>query len=285
MSIAYLNGSYLPLDQAKISPMDRGFLFGDGIYEVIPSYNGKMVGFGPHIERMKNGLAAIGVQFDWTTEQWADLCQQLIEKNGSGNLGLYLHVTRGTDSKRFHAFPENIPATVFAYSFEIGPEPVADKALAKKYRLAATRDLRWERCHIKSIALLGNVLHFQQGYEQGYDETLLFNADNQLTEASACNAFIVKNGTVITPALDNAKLPGITRHILLDILRRDGSIPVEERDVSMDEVYSADEVWITSSSKDIAAVVQINGTTVGNGEVGDVWLAAQTLYSAGKFNY
>ena len=121
--------------------------------------------------------------------------------------------------------------------------------------------------------------------EQGYDETLLFNADNQLTEASACNAFIVKNGTVITPALDNAKLPGITRHILLDILRRDGSIPVEERDVSMDEVYSADEVWITSSSKDIAAVVQINGTTVGNGEVGDVWLAAQTLYSAGKFNY
>jgi D-alanine transaminase len=285
MSIAYLDGSYMPIEQAKISPMDRGFLFGDGIYEVVPSYAGKMVGFGPHIARMQNGLAAVGIKLDWSEDNWAELCNRLINENGAGNLGIYLHVSRGADSKRFHAFPDNIAPTVFAYAFEIAPPPVADKALAKAYKVSTTRDLRWERCHIKSTALLGNVLHFQHGYERGHDETLLFNANNELTEASACNAFIVKDGKVITPPLDNQLLPGITRHILLDVLRRDGSIAVEERSVSMDEVLNADEVWITSSSKEVAPVTQIDGKAVGNGEVGEVWLAAQTLYSAGKFDY
>ena len=285
MSIAYLDGSYMPIEQAKISPMDRGFLFGDGIYEVVPSYAGKMVGFGPHIARMQNGLAAVGIKLDWSEDNWAELCNRLINENGAGNLGIYLHVSRGADSKRFHAFPDNIAPTVFAYAFEIAPPPVADKARAKAYKVSTTRDLRWERCHIKSTALLGNVLHFQHGYERGHDETLLFNANNELTEASACNAFIVKDGKVITPPLDNQLLPGITRHILLDVLRRDGSIAVEERSVSMDEVLNADEVWITSSAKEVAPVTQIDGKAVGNGEVGEVWLAAQTLYSAGKFDY
>ena len=285
MNIAFLNGSYQPLEEARISPLDRGFLFGDGIYEVVPSYSGKMVGFTPHIQRMNDGLDAIGIQLDWSDSDWLKLCNQLIERNGGGNLGLYLHVSRGADSKRFHGYPENITPTVFAFAFEIAPPPVADRALAKKYRVTTDRDLRWERCQIKSTALLGNVLHFQHGYGQGNDETLLFNADNQLTEASSCNAYIVKDGVVITPPLDNQLLPGITRHILLDILRRDGSIAIEERIVSRDEVLSADEVWITSSSKEIGAVVEIDGVPVGNGEIGDTWLAAQKLYSAGKYNY
>ena len=285
MNIAFLNGTYLPLDEARISPMDRGFLFGDGVYEVVPSYAGKMVGFAPHIERMNNGLSAIGINLGWSENDWSDLCAQLIEKNGAGNLGIYIQVSRGADSKRFHGFPENVTPTVFAFAFNIAPPPVADKALAKKYTASTARDLRWERCQIKSTALLGNVLHFQQGQDQGNDETLLFNADNQLTEASSCNAYIVKDGVVITPPLDNQLLPGITRHILLDILRRDGGIAVEERIVSMDEVRNADEVWITSSSKEIGAVVEIDGEPVSNGEVGDIWLAAQTLYSAEKYNY
>ena len=124
-----------------------------------------------------------------------------------------------------------------------------------------------------------------QNKDQGNDETLLFNSDDQLTEASSCNAYIVKDGVVITPPLDNQLLPGITRHILLDILRTDGSISVEERIVTMDEVRNADEVWITSSSKEIGAVVEIDGVPVGNGEIGDIWLAAQTLYSTAKYNY
>jgi len=285
MSIAFLDGSYMPIEQAKISPLDRGFLFGDGIYEVVPSYAGKMVGFAPHVLRMKSGLEAIGIKLDWSMDDWSELCQRLIAENGAGNLGIYLHVSRGADNKRHHAFPENIAPTVFAFTFEIAAAPIADKAKVKPYKVSTTRDLRWERCHIKSTALLGNVLHFQQGYEQGNDETLLFNADNQLTEASACNAFIVIDGTVITPPLDNQLLPGITRQIVLDVLRKDGRIKVEERSVSMDEVMSSDEVWITSSSKEIAPVTEVDGKAVGNGEIGDIWLATQTLYSAGKFDY
>jgi D-alanine transaminase len=285
MSIAFLDGDYMPIEQAKISPLDRGFLFGDGIYEVVPSYAGKMVGFAPHIARMKSGLEAIGIELNWSTHDWAELCNRLITENDAGNLGIYLHVTRGTDTKRFHAFPENVAPTVFAFTFEIAPAPIADKTLVKAKKASTTRDLRWERCQIKSTALLGNVLHFQHGYEQGSDETLLFNADNQLTEASACNVFIVKNGTVITPLLDNQKLPGITRQIILDVLRNDGQIAVEERIVTMDEVAAADEVWITSSSKEIAPITEIDGKPVGDGTIGDIWLAAQTLYSAAKFDY
>ena len=285
MSIAFLDGSYMPIEQAKISPMDRGFLFGDGIYEVVPSYAGKMVGFAPHITRMQEGLQAIGIQLDWSVDDWAELCNRLIAENDAGNLGIYLHVSRGTDTKRFHAFPENVAPTVFAYTFEIAPAPIADKSIVKAKKASTTRDLRWERCQIKSTALLGNVLHFQHGYAQGSDETLLFNADNQLTEASACNVFIVKNGTVITPLLDNQKLPGITRQIILDVLRNDGQICVEERIVTMDEVANADEVWITSSSKEIAPITEIDGKLVGDGTIGDIWLAAQTLYSAAKFDY
>ena len=171
------------------------------------------------------------------------------------------------------------------FCFEIPSAPVADKSLAKTYTVSTARDIRWDRRDIKSTSLLGNVLHYQQGVEQGNQETLLYNDRNELTEASSCNAFIVKNGTVITPPLDHQKLPGITRQILLDILLKDGQIPVEERTVSMHEVAEADEVWITSSSREIAPVVAIDAVPVGNGEVGDVWLAAQTLFCANRFNY
>ena len=285
MSTVFLNHQYLPMEEARISPMDRGFLFGDGIYEVIPSYDGRMVGFGPHIQRMRNGLAAIGIRFEWDENEWREVCDQLIQRNGGGNLGLYLHVSRGADNKRFHAYPEGVVPTVFAYAFEIAPPPVPDRSQATGYKVATARDLRWERCHIKSTALLGNVLHFQYGYEQGANETLLYNAANELTEASACNAYIVKNGVVITPPLDHQILPGITRQLLLDILRRDGTIAVEERAVTMDEVLNADEVWVTSSSKEIAPVVAIDGKAVGDGKVGPMWEAALKLYGAAKFNY
>jgi D-alanine transaminase len=285
MSIVYLNGDYLPMAEAKISPMDRGFLFGDGIYEVVPSYNGQMIGFAPHIDRMNNGLAAVAINFGWSHQQWKEVCDNLIEKNGSGNLALYLHVSRGADTKRFHAYPEDIEPTVFVFAFEIPSAPVADKSKVVGYKVAIDRDLRWERCQIKSTSLLGNVMHFQHGYEQSTNETLLYNEQNELTEASACNAYIVKNGVVITPPSDNQILAGITRHILLDLLRKEGSIPVEERAVTMDEVFDADEVWVTSSSKEVVPVIEVDGKAINHGKIGDVWLVAQTIYSAGKLNY
>ncbi len=285
MSIVYLNDAYMPIEEARISPMDRGFLFGDGIYEVVPSYDGKLVGFGPHIDRMNEGLSLIGIDFNWSVEQWREVAQNLIEKNGGGNLGIYLHVSRGADSKRFHAYPEGVRPTVFAFVFEIPAPPVPDKSQVTGYKVSTTQDLRWRRCNIKSTALLGNVMHFQNGFAQGCNETILYNTDNEMTEGSACNAYIVKDGVVITPPLDHQILPGITRLMLLDILRKDGSIKVEERVVTMDEVFNADEVWLTSSSKEIAPVVEIDGKPVGSGDVGDVWQAAQALYTANKYNY
>ena len=285
MNIAYLNGQFLPIEQAKISPLDRGFLFGDGVYEVVPSYEGKLVGFLPHLQRMNKGLEAIGISTGWSENQWLDLCLKLIQQNGAGNLGIYLQISRGTYDTRAHRFPDKVNPTIFAFCFEIPPAPVADKSLAKTYTVSTARDIRWDRRDIKSTSLLGNVLHYQQGVEQGNQETLLFNDRNELTEASSCNAFIVKNGSVITPPLDHQKLPGITRQILIDILRNDGNISVEERTVTMDEVAEADEVWITSSSREIAPVIAIDSVPVGDGQVGDVWLAAQTLFSANRFNY
>ncbi|QFU75256.1 D-alanine aminotransferase [Halioglobus maricola] len=285
MSIVYLDGSYMPMDEARISPMDRGFLFGDGIYEVVPSYSGKLVGFKPHLERMQDGLDAIEIKLTVDQDQWREIADQLIKRNGSGNLGIYFHVSRGADTKRSHAYPEDIEPTLFAFAFEIPPAPIANKSAATPYTVTTAEDLRWKRCNIKSTALLGNVMHYQQSHAAGHSETILFNQHGELTEAAACNVFVIKNGIVSTPLLDHQKLPGITRLMLLAILRKDGSIPVQERVINREELEDADEVWITSSSKEIAPVIEIDGKPVADGQVGDVWLAAQSLYSAQKFDF
>ncbi len=285
MSTVYLNGSYLPMAEARISPMDRGFLFGDGIYEVIPSYDGQLVGFTPHMARMQDGLDAIEIRMRVDHDQWREVANQLIIRNGGGNLGIYFHISRGADTQRNHAYPQDISPTSYAFSFEIPPAPVPEKMAATCYSVATTEDMRWKRCNIKSTSLLGNVMHYQHSYAMGHKEAILYNRDNELTEAAACNVFVVKHGIVATPLLDHQKLPGITRMMLLEILRRDGSIPVEERVITRHELEQADEVWLTSSSKEIAPVIEIDGKPVGDGKVGDVWLAAQTLYSAHKFDF
>ena len=285
MSIVYLNGDYMPMAEARISPMDRGFLFGDGIYEVIPSYDGKLVGFGPHLERMQDGLDALEIRMKVDHEAWRGISMELVERNGGGNLGIYFHVSRGADTRRNHAYPENIAPTIYAFAFEIPPAPTPDKAVANCYTVSTCEDLRWKRCNIKSTALLGNVMHYQHGHSRGHSETILYNADHELTEAAACNVFVIKDGVIATPELDNQKLPGITRLMVLDILRKHSSIPIQERVVMLSELDDADEVWITSSSKEIAPVVEIDGKTVGDGKAGDVWLAAQTLYTRHKFDY
>ena len=285
MSTVYLNGSYLPLSEAHISPLDRGFLFGDGIYEVIPSYEGRLVGFGPHLKRMQSGLDAIEINYHLNQDEWREISARLAALNGGGNLALYFHVSRGADSRRDHAYPAGITPTVFAFASPIPPAPVPDKRLAKPYSVVTAEDLRWQRCNIKSTSLLGNVMHYQRSRAGGHDETILYNQHRELTEAAACNVYVIKDGVVATPLLDEQKLPGVTRFILLAILRRDGSIGVEERVVTLDELRSADEVWLSSSSKEIIPVIRIDDQPVADGNIGDVWLAAQTLYSAHKFEF
>ncbi|MEO0435702.1 MAG: aminotransferase class IV [Pseudomonadota bacterium] len=285
METVYLNGQYMPLAEAKISPMDRGFLFGDGVYEVVPSYGGRSVGLGPHMRRMQNGLDAIELDMPIDEREWRTIAEELAKRNGSENLGIYIQISRGADTKRNHAMPEGVAPTRFAFAFEIPSPPPADKDSAKCYHVATTEDLRWQRCHIKSTSLLGNVMHYQHGHSRGCQETLLFNGKGELTEAAACNVFVVKDGVVATPLLDHQKLPGITRYMLIDILRKHSKLAVEERIVMKEEVLAADEVWITSSTKEVAPVLSIDGEPVGDGNVGDIWLQAQTLFSQHRYDY
>lgn len=287
MSTVFLNGQFMAASDAKISPMDRGFLFGDGIYEVIPSYHGRFVGFGPHIERLHSGLSQLSIEHGMTEANWATICDQLLQLNRASmgdNLAVYIQVSRGTDSKRYHAFPSGVTPTIFAYAFAIAAEPVPDKSKVTTYKVVTGNDLRWQRCHIKSTSLLGNVLHYQQGVEQGAQEILLFDREGNLTEGAAVNVFVVKNGEIATPPLSSKLLPGITRLLLLKILREHSQLNVIERDISYNEVLAADEIWLTSSSKEVAPVLSINDQPVGDGKVGDIWLAAQQLFSAHKYD-
>lgn len=284
--IVYLNGKYMPIEDAKISPLDRGFLFGDGIYEATPSYHGRAVALQLHLNRMNNGLNSIGINNPLTDQQWQDVAATLADRNQGDNMGIYFHVSRGNEGRRFHGFPKDIAATAFAMVIAIDSHPATVKRSEQKgFTVISTEDLRWRRCNIKSTALLGNVLHFQESFEAGKHETIMYNSNNELTEASSSNVFIVKDGVVITPLLDNQILAGISRHIAIECLRADGKINVEERVVTMDEVRQADEIWITNSSKQIGPVVELDGKPVGDGEVGPVWESAMNLYEKAKYNF
>lgn len=286
MTIAFLNGEFMPLSEAKISPMDRGFLFGDGIYEVIPTYHGKAVGMTGHLSRMRDGLAAISITNPYSAQQWQQNLDELIDANAShfpsGNIGVYFHISRGTDTKRYHAYPQNITPTVFGFAFEIAPAQPLEADKVKPFRVALEEDKRWQRCHIKSTSLLGNVMHFQAGVESGVQETILHNSDGIITEASSCNVFMVKDNAIFTPPLDNQLLPGITRQIALEAFKQAGLV-VEEKWFTTEDLFNADEVWLTSSSKEIAPVIEVDGKTIGTGEVGSMWEKAIKAYHNYKF--
>lgn len=284
MSVAYLNGEFLPLTEAKISPMDRGFLFGDGVYEVIPSYDGKTVAMRYHLERLKHSLEGIQLAGTPADSDLALLLQELIALNGSGDLGIYLQITRGVAEKRQHAFPEHISPTLFAYTFPINPPSDGSTDNATCFTTVTRSDGRWARCHIKSTALLGNVLHMMEAINEGAEEVLLFNDQDFLTEAAACNVFIVKDDHIHTPALDHQKLPGVTRRLCLELLEEHTDWRVKVGPVSREAVMSADEVWLSSSTKELAPVIAIDGKPVADGKPGNYWSAAQRLFHLHRFD-
>ncbi|WP_395343666.1 aminotransferase class IV [Ningiella sp. W23] len=287
MTQVYLNGEFVSQEDAKISPMDRGFLFGDGIYEVIPCYwqasEPKTVGLSLHLKRMNNGLEETGIKYQADEKQWAEIINHLAQQLPESDVGIYIHVSRGTDVKRFHAYPDNVEPTVFAYAFAIPPSQPLDRDIAKTYTVSTAQDLRWQRCHIKSTSLLGNVMHFQQGQDAGKDEMILFDKNGYITEAAACNVFVIKDRVIYTPPVDNHLLPGVTRGIIIESLKRAGGFDVREQGVPISMLESCDEVWITSSSKEIGPVVAIDDRILGDGKPGELWLNAQRAYNDFKF--
>jgi D-alanine transaminase len=264
--LVYLNGEYLPLDEAKVSVLDRGFIFGDGVYEVIPAYGTKPLRFAHHMQRLQNSLDAIRIQNPLTNEQWLEIINKLISATDSQDQSVYLHVTRGVAS-RDHQFPDDSKPTVFVMSNVL--HPVDSKLLEKGISAVTLDDIRWQHCNIKAIALLPNILLRQQAVDKDAKEAILIR-DGHMTEGAASNVFIVKDGVIKTPPKDNKLLPGITRDLVVE-LAHSHKMKIEETPITENEFLAADEIWLTSSTKEVLPVTQINAKQVGNGKPGPVW--------------
>ena len=280
MSIVYLNGKFVPDHAACVSVLDRGFIFGDGVYEVIPAYNGYLFRLPEHLQRLQNSLDAIRIINPHTAQEWQSILDELIDKNNGGDLSVYLQVTRGV-AKRDHALPKDIQPTVFAMANPLQPP---DKILLKDGVRAITGDdYRWVNCHIKAISLLPNVLLRQQAIDAGASETILIR-NGTATEGAASNLFIVENSALVTPPKGPFLLPGITRDLILE-LASENHISWEESAISEQRLRNADEIWLTSSTKEILPVTYLDNQMVGDGTPGPVWHKMEDLFQAFKQSF
>ena len=273
----YLNGEYLPLDEAKVSVLDRGFIFGDGVYEVIPVYGRRAFRLNHHLQRLQNSLTAIRIDNPLSDEEWQQIIESLIAQNAGDDQSVYLHITRGV-ARRDHRFPADTPATIFLMSNPlVAPELATVEQGIKAQTLP---DIRWLNCHIKAISLLPNILFRQEAIDSGSDEAILLR-DGKATEGAASNLFIVKDGIIITPPKSSKLLPGITRDLIVELAAQH-KLPYEEREIDEQELFAADEIWISSSTKEVMPVLELNQTPVGNGQPGPVWKQIYLYYQEMK---
>ena len=276
-STVYLNGEYLPLDQACVPVLDRGFIFGDGVYEVIPVYGGKAFRLEHHLQRLKNSMQAVRIANPHSDEEWSAIINGVVAHNNGGDQSIYLQLTRGV-ARRDHRFPDDITPTVFVMSNLF--EPVAKEQLEQGVAAITLDDIRWQYCSIKSIALLPNILLRQRAVEQGAAEAILLR-NGEVTEGAASNVFIVNAGVIITPPKTDCLLPGITRDLIVEQAHEHG-LAVREAIIKQTELETADEIWLTSSTKEILPVTRLNGQPVGNGQPGKMWHQMYDLYQAYK---
>lgn len=274
LPICYLNGAYMPLREARISPLDRGFLFGDGVYEVLPVYERRMFRFREHFERLDRSLREIRLASPHTHEQWLHILEELIRRNGDSDMYLYVQVTRGMEYGRDHAFPLQVIPTVFAMA---APLPVLTDELRNDGLAAITvEDFRWNRCDIKTTALLANVLMKQLAVDAGAREAIIVR-DGEVLEGSSTSVFVVKNGRVATAPRSSRILPGTTRDVAIEVA--DPAVPVEVRRITLEELRAADEVWISAATRDVIPVTRIDGQPVGDGKPGPLWRRMHRAFS------
>lgn len=282
----YLNGQFLPIEEAKISVLDRGFIFGDGVYEVIPVYSRRAFRLEEHLRRLQHSLDGIKLANPHSRAEWAVLICELIERNEGQDQSLYLHITRGV-ARRDHAFPKPaVAATVFMMSNPLPSPP--DSLLQTGIACITAQDNRWLRCDIKAISLLPNVLLRQMAIDAGCAETILIRSGSIgdrgfLTEGAASNIFVVKNGTLLAPPKDNLMLPGITYDVVLELAATHG-IPHEVRRIAAREVFDADELLLTSSTREVLPITQLDGKPVGTGAPGAMFARLHALYHDFKRN-
>jgi D-alanine transaminase len=267
LPVCYLNGAYLPLSEARISPLDRGFLFADAVYEVMPVYGGRPFRFPFHLERLARSLAGISMEDPHTRAEWRGILGTLIERNGGGDQYVYWQVTRGAQFGRNHAPLPRIPRTVFALC---APWPAPPAGLAEKGVSCVTAaDTRWARCDIKSTALLANVLLRQLSVDAAAAETILLR-DGELTEASAAAVHVALGGEVLMPPNSPRILPGTTRSVVEEMAARAG-IPWRVASVSETQLRAADEIWISAATREVQPVTVLDGHPVGSGRPGALW--------------
>ncbi|MEN8206466.1 MAG: D-amino acid aminotransferase [Pseudomonadota bacterium] len=274
MSTAYLNGGFLPLADAQVSVMDRGFLFGDGVYEVIPVYGGRLFRLAHHLKRLHNSLDAVRIADPLSSDKWETVLTELVSRNKGGDQAVYLQVTRGVADRRDHAFPEDISPTLFAMSTPMAAS--VDIGGVTGTTAITLPDIRWKLCNIKAITLLPNVMLRQQAIDNGCAEAILIK-DGFAIEGAASNLFIVRNGLLITPPNGPALLPGITRDLIIE-LAASHAIPFREAGITQAALFSADEVWLTSSTREISPVTRLDDTIINSGVPGPLWGRMITLY-------
>lgn len=267
LSICYLNGEYQKLRDARVSPLDRAFLFGDSVYEVLPVFEGRMFRFREHFDRLARGLAEIRIPSPHGHEQWLDILSELIRRNGGTDMYVYVQVTRGAEYGRNHAFPKQATTpTVFSMA---SPLPVmTDEQRHDGLSAITVQDFRWGRCDIKATTLLANVLMKQQAADAGAQEAIIVRGDEVL-EGSSTSVFVAKNGTVATPPNSHRILPGTTRDATLELST--GVMPIEIRPIRLEELRAADEVWIAAATRNVLPIGRIDGRPVGAGRPGPLW--------------
>lgn len=276
MANVYLNGDYVPLEEARVSVLDRGFTFGDGVYEVFLVYRRQIFRFEEHMQRLDNSLAAIHMQNPLSRDKWMEILMTLVQGNPAADQSLYLQITRGV-SERDHAIALARTPTVFAMS-----KPLPQRDLTRGISVITLEDIRWKYCHIKAITLLPSVLLRHQATLAGAVEAVLLR-DGYVTEGAASNIFVVHNGLIKTPPKDGNLLPGITRDLVLELLAGAG-IPCAETRISADDLQAAEEIWTTSSTWEIVPVIKLDGSPVGQGRPGRHWQRVFAIYQQFKNN-
>jgi len=273
----YLNGKFLPIEDAKVSVLDRGFIYGDGVYELVPVYHRQPFRLPQHLARLQRSLDGIRLANPHSAAEWSAIIAELIARQPFEQQGVYFQVTRGV-AKRDHAFPVGVPATVFMMSNPLAT-PAAE-VIERGVAVVTAPDERWLHCDLKTISLVGNVLARQFAADHEAVETVMFR-DGYLTEASASNVLVVRQGKVIAPPKDNLILPGITYDATAE-LARDGGLPFEMQPVKKEEALSADEMWLSSSTKEVLAVTTLDGKPFSAGKPGPMFRRMHALFQANK---
>lgn len=273
----YLNGKFMPIQEAFVPVLDRGFIFGDGVYEVIPAYSHKLFRLNEHLNRLQYSLDGIRLKNPHTNEEWQSLLEQIIDQNESEDQYIYLHITRGV-AKRDHAFPIGVAPTIFIMSNPLLPPPAA--LLESGVSAITAVDNRWVRCDVKAISLLPNVLLRQLAVDAHAVETILIR-DGFLTEGAASNIFVVKNNVLLAPPKSNLMLPGITYDVVLELADHH-KIPHEVRQISEKELQNADEILLTSSTKEVLPITTLNEKSINNGKPGVMFNRLYAFYQEFK---